>query len=66
MKNTTELRDELVKVFDDLKNRKINTASAKSMVALTNSILKSCSVEADYNKFLSKKTEIEFLKTPKK
>ena len=65
MKNTTDLRNELIEVFDDLKNRKIDTGSAKSMVALSNSILKSASVEADYNKFLGSKSEIEFLKTPK-
>jgi len=66
MKNTTDLRNELVDVFADLKKRKIDTGAAKSMVALSNSILKSASVEADYNKFLGKKSEIEFLKTPKK
>jgi hypothetical protein len=66
MKNTTDLRNELVKVFTDLKARKIDTTAAKSMVALSNSILKSASVEADYNKFLNTKNEIEFLKTPVK
>jgi hypothetical protein len=65
MKNTTELRKELVTVFQNLKNRKIDTASAKSMVAISNSILKSAGIEADYNKFLGKKDQIEFLKTQK-
>jgi len=65
MKNTTELRKELVTVFQNLKNRKIDTASAKSMVAISNSILKSAGIEADYNKFLGKKEQIEFLKTQK-
>lgn len=65
MTNTTELRNQLIEVFKDLKKRKIDTTAAKSMVALSNSILKSASVEADYNKFLGEKSPIDFLKTPK-
>jgi len=66
MKNTTDLRNELINVFEDLKKRKIDVGSAKTMVAVSNSILKSASVEADYNKFLGSKDKIEFLKTPAK
>lgn len=66
MRNTTELRNEMVKVFNDLKGRKIDTTSAKTMVLVSNSILKSAAIEADYNKFIGQKTEIEFLKTPEK
>jgi hypothetical protein len=65
MKNTTEMRNELVNVFANLKNRKIDVTTAKSMVAISNSILKSASTEADYNKFLGRKHEIKFLKTQK-
>ena len=64
MKNTTDLRNEMVKVFNDLKDRKTDTSSAKTMVMVSNSILKSAAIEADYNKFMGKKTEIDFLKTP--
>ena len=66
MKNTTELRGELIIVFNDLKARKIDTGTAKSFVAISNSILKSAAVEADYNKFLGRKEEINFLKTAPK
>ncbi len=66
MKNTTELRSELLDVFADLKNRKIDVGAAKAMVGLSNSILKTATSEADYNKFLGKKVEIEFLSTPQK
>tara|TARA_R110002049_G_scaffold178728_1_gene345825 strand:+ start:53 stop:253 length:201 start_codon:yes stop_codon:yes gene_type:complete len=65
MKNTTELREELVQSFNDLKKDKIDVQKAKAFVALSNSMLKSVSTEADYNKFLGKRTEIDFLKTPK-
>jgi len=63
MKNTSELRTEMIEVFKDLKNRKIDTKSAKTMVMVSNCILKSASIEADYNKFLGKKNEIDFLQT---
>ena len=63
MTNTTDLRKELVNVFKQLKSRKIDVSTAKTFVGVSNSILKSASVEADYNKFLGKKSEIEFLKT---
>jgi len=64
MKNTTDLRGELISAFADLKARKIDVTAAKAMIGLGNSILKTATAEADYNKFLGKKTEIEFLKTP--
>ena len=66
MKNTTDLRNELVNVFKDLKGRKIDCGAAKAMVMVSNSMLKSVGIEADYNKFLGKKDEIEFLRTPEK
>ena len=66
MKNTTDLRDELINVFEDLKARKIDVSSAKTMVAVSNQILKSATAEANYNKFIGKKNEIKFLKTPTK
>lgn len=66
MKNTSELRKEMIEVFQDLKNRKIDTKAAKTMVAVSNCILKSTSIEADYNKFLGRKDEIDFLKTDDK
>ena len=66
MKNTTELRDELLSVFADLKTRKIDIQSAKAMVAVSNVIIKTAAEEASYNKFLCRKVEIEFLKTPQK
>ena len=56
----------MIEVFKDLKNRKIDTKSAKTMVAVSNCILKSTSIEADYNKFLGRKDKIDFLESKKK
>lgn len=66
MKNTTELRGELITVFKGLKSRKLDVTTAKTMVNVSNAILKSASTEADYNKFLGKKNIIKFLETPNK
>ena len=64
MQNTTELRNELTKSFNDLKEKKTDVTTVKALVAITNNVLKSAYIEADYNKFLGLRTEIKFLKTP--
>jgi hypothetical protein len=64
MKNTTELRTQLVDVFTKLKTRKIDVTTAKALIGVSNSILKSASSEADYNKFIGAKSPIQFLETP--
>jgi len=65
MKNTTELRDELVQTFKHLKARQIDIQAAKTMVAVTNSILKSASLEMDHKKMTGDEEDIQFLKTPR-
>ena len=65
MKNTTELRDSMVQLFEDLKSKKVDVQTAKAGVAISGAMIKSASLEADYNKFLGVRTEIDFLKTPK-
>jgi len=66
MKNTTELRDQLVSVFLDVKKRKLDIVSAKVMISAGNSILKTAVAELEHNRFLGKKKEIKFLTTPTK
>ena len=63
MKNTTELRNEMVTLYEDLKSKKVDVQTVKAGVAISNSMLKSASLEADYNKFLGKRDVIEFLRT---
>ena len=65
MKNATDLRNELVKVFEDLKSGEIGIKQAKASVGITNSILKSAALEAEYSKFTNNPVPIEFLETPK-
>ncbi len=63
MKNTTELRNELSKVFEKLKKKEITTDEARSFVSMTNSMIKSALSESEYNRFLGKRESISFLKT---
>ena len=63
MKNSTELRNELSKVFKKLKKKKITTDEARASIGITNSIIKSALAESEYNRFLGKREVIPFLKT---
>jgi hypothetical protein len=63
MKNTTELRTELTKVFEDLRNRKINTDEARSFVSISNSMVRSAIAEGNYNRYLENNSPIPFLAT---
>ena len=65
MKNTTDLRDELIRAYDELKNRKIDIATAKAMIGFSNAMMKTVSQEAEYHKMTKSKNPIEFLVTPK-
>ena len=63
MKNTKELRDELVKVFNGVKTGKIEVSKGKTLVATSNAMLKSAQLELEQNKLLSNKKKIDFLET---
>lgn len=63
MKNTTELRKELSKVFQDLKDRKINTEEARAFTSVSNSMVKSAIAEGNYNMYLENNSPILFLET---
>ena len=63
MENVSKLREEMVEVFKNLKARKIDVHQAKAFVGVSNSILKTASIEADYNKFLGEKKKIKFLES---
>lgn len=63
MKNTKELRDELVKVFQGVSDGTIETSTGKTLVATSNAMLKSAQLELEQNKLLGKKKNIKFLET---
>ena len=65
MKNTTELRKEMEKLFEKVKNNEIDTTVTKRLVSISNVMLRSASLELEQNKLLKEKAIVEFLKTPK-
>lgn len=64
MENTTEVRAELKTLYSDLKQKKVDHKTAKTMVSVTNSMLKSAALEMDHSKMIGDKREIKFLATP--
>ena len=62
MKNIKELRSELSELYRNVKAKKTDLATAKTLVNTSNSIIKTVKAELDYNKFTgNKKKKIEFL-----
>lgn len=63
MKNTKDLRNELVKVFIGVRDGEIEVATGKTLVATSNAMLKSAQLELEQNKLTGNKKVISFLKT---
>lgn len=63
MKNTRELRDELVKVFTGVRDGSIDVSMGKTLVATSNAMLKSAQLELEQNKLTGSKKKIKFLET---
>lgn len=61
MKNTKELRDELVNVFSGVRDGSIDVGTGKTLVATSNAILKSVQLELEQNKLIGAKKKIKFL-----
>jgi len=63
MKNVQELRKELVKVFNGVKDGEIDTGKGKTLVATSNAMLKSAQLELEHAKLTRTAKKIEFLET---
>lgn len=63
MQNTTELREQLVNVFEGVKSGTINVSKGKTLVAASNAILKSAQLELEQNKLTGTKKIVKLLKT---
>lgn len=61
MKNIKDLREELIDLFDLLKEGKIKTRDAKEIINCSGKIILSAKTELDYNKYIGKKVQIDFL-----
>ena len=63
MKNVRVLRDELVEVFNAVKDGKMDVGQGKTLVATSNAMLKSAQLELEHSKLIGKKKSIKFLET---
>jgi hypothetical protein len=61
MKNIKDLRNELTKMFQEVKSKKTKLPEAKTLLQTANTIVKTVKTELDQNKFLNKKKAIDFL-----
>ena len=65
MKNVSNLRNELSKVFEQLKKNELDIQQAKAIVATSNAMLKSAQLEMEHSKMTGSAKEIDFLSTDK-
>ncbi len=64
MKNIKELRDEQIKVYDQLKNGDIGQSQAKELSNIAGKILTSSKIQMDYNRMTGNgKKRIKFLES---
>tara|TARA_R110000744_G_C19072745_1_gene530341 strand:+ start:424 stop:621 length:198 start_codon:yes stop_codon:yes gene_type:complete len=63
MKNVSNLRTELSKVFDQLKKNELDIQQAKAIVATSNAMLKSAQLEMEHSKMTGSAKSITFLST---
>lgn len=63
MKNVKELRNELVELFSLVKEGKMDVGQGKTLVATSNSMLKSAQLELEHSKLIGKTKVIKFLET---
>jgi len=63
MKNVTELRDELAKVFAELKSGAIKPKEAAELNNTAGKMINSAKVELEYYALKGEKPSIEFLET---
>lgn len=59
--NVTNLRNDLVKVYEQLRNKEIGVSEASEAANVAGKILSSAKVQLEYNKYCGSKDEIVFL-----
>lgn len=61
MKNIVDLRDDLVKLFDDIKSNSVDHKKAKEMNHCAGKIMTSLKIQMDYARLHKKKIKVEFM-----
>jgi hypothetical protein len=59
--NVTELRKELVDIFNKLREKEIGVSEAKELANVSGKIISSAKTQLEYNRYCGSKNKIEFL-----
>lgn len=62
-KNIVELRNDLMEVYDCLREGKLGIAEAKQAANVAGKIISTAKVQIEYNKMIQSKNRIPFLET---
>lgn len=61
IENVTDLRNDLMDVYNAVRNKEIGLSEAKEVANVAGKILSSCKVQMEYNKYVGSKDSIHFL-----
>lgn len=59
--NVTELRNNLVEIFNQLRRKEIGQSEAKELANVSGKIISSAKAQLEYNKYCGSKERIKFL-----
>ncbi len=59
--NVTELRNQLVEIFDKLRAKEIGVSEAKEMANVSGKIISTAKTQLEYNRYCGSKNAIKFL-----
>lgn len=59
--NVTNLRNDLIKVYEDLREKKIGISEASEAANVAGKIISTAKVQLEYNKYCGSKENIAFL-----
>ncbi|MBN1181581.1 MAG: hypothetical protein JXB49_04780 [Bacteroidales bacterium] len=61
VKNIVQLRDDLLQVYEGLRNHKLSTEEVKQSANVSGKIFSSAKIQIEYNKMIGSKDKIPFL-----
>jgi len=62
IKNITQLRDDMIKAYQQLRDKQIGLAEVKELSNMAGKIVSNAKAQLEYNRYAGSKSEIKFLK----
>ena len=59
--NVTELRENLISVYEQLRKKEIGVSEAKELANITGKVISSAKAQMEYNKMVGSKSAIKFM-----